>query len=124
MKKLLIICATVMITASGFAQTEKKTSTTTSTTTTTEMKVAQEWYMMKDGKLMHYSGSNAQSQETEVTLKNGTLISTTGEVIRKDGTKETLGDNQCINSFGKIGDCEKMRAELKKNDNGVNNSDK
>jgi hypothetical protein len=121
MKKLFIICAAVMVSTATFAQTEKKATITTSTTTSTvETKNPTDYYMLKDGALLYYRGTDAQPQQTNVTLKNGTVISTNGEVTLKSGAKVTIPNNQCIDSNGKIGDCDKMRAELKIEPTGDN----
>lgn len=68
---------------------------------------------MKEGKLMRCLGTSAVPQTTDVTLKNGTMITTAGAVTMKDGTTATMTDGQCISLGGKIGDCEKMHSMAK-----------
>lgn len=103
---------TVLFTISAIAQTEQKSTTTTkqSTTTTTDKSTMKghESYMMKDGTLMHCVGDKTETQKTNVTLKNGTRITTTGEVITSDGKTSALANGQCVDMKGMVGDCDKM----------------
>jgi hypothetical protein len=55
---------------------------------------------LKDGiiKVM-YQGSPIS---TDVTLENGTVIKTDGTVIKKNGSKTTLKDGECIGEDGAL----------------------
>ena len=78
-----------------------------------DMKMKHECYMMKDGALMHCTGDKTEALKTPVTLKNGTMISTKGEVKMKDGKTMMMENGQCMSMMGSIGDCEKMHASMK-----------
>ena len=55
---------------------------------------------MKDGKLTVMQ--NKAELTIDVTLSNGTVVKTDGEVIRKDGTKLVLKDGECVDNLGNL----------------------
>lgn len=110
MKKLFAIVAAVIVSTAVFAQNDKKAETTPPSA---EKKMAHECYTMKDNALMHCMGDKAEAQKTDVKLKDGTTITAKGEVMKVDGSKSMLANGQCIDLNGKIGDYEKMHAEMK-----------
>ena len=120
MKKLLTLTAAICFAIATIAQDTKKDnpaptqtqqtdkkSTTTTTTTTTKM---HECYKMIDNQLIHDMGDKTEPQKSDVKLKNGTTITTSGVVTTKDGSKTQLENGQCISMMGSIGDCEKMHS--------------
>jgi len=105
MKNLLVLIATVAFATNIYAQApaEKKSSAKMT-----------HCYAMKDGAMVQCWGKDGHEAMTEdVTLKNGTMVSTTGEVTMKDGKKVTLANGQCILANGKIGDFDKLHAMKK-----------
>ena len=110
MKKLFMLPAIVLFTSAVFAQADKKMETQPQPAA---KKMSHQCYMMKDGAIMHCMGDKSEAQKTDVKLKNGTMISTKGEVTMKDGKKSMLANGQCIDLHGMIGDCEKMHASMK-----------
>jgi hypothetical protein len=75
--------------------------------------------VMKDG--MTVLTTNAGKEiHTDVTLENGTKISPTGNIVKKDGTQKILKEGECISNSGEtlIGSApdkkEKMRMGPKK----------
>lgn len=116
MRKLMVLMVTVLFTTGVMAQTEQKSTTTTKETTTTTDKTTvkgHECYMMKEGTLIHCMGDKAEAQRTNVTLRNGTKITTTGEVITSDGKTMAVANGQCVDMKGMVGDCDKMHAGIK-----------
>ncbi len=102
MKRLLLLTMAVCFAASPlFSQAKEKTKSHMG-------KEMTHCYAMKDGKLMHCMGKTGDVQPTSVTLKNGTTISPTGEVMMKDGSTKKLENGQCISPQGKIMSFEKM----------------
>lgn len=91
-----------------FAQTKSKTHVSNKHSTMTHC------YAMKDGAMVKCMGSKGEPMAMDATLKNGTKVSTTGEVTWKNGKKETLTNGQAIDMNGKIGDFNKMHASVMK----------
>lgn len=113
MKKLMVLMVSVLFTAGAMAQTEQTTTKQTTTTTEKSTTKAHECYMMKEGALIHCMGDKSEAQKTNVTLRNGTKITTTGEVITSDGKTMAVANGQCIDMKGMVGDCDKMHASIK-----------
>lgn len=60
------------------------------------------WYYMKDGKLMSNRNGTSTAITNDVTLNNGTTITSDGKVTWKDGKTETLQNGERIDMNGKI----------------------
>jgi uncharacterized protein YdeI (BOF family) len=117
MKKLFVVVAAVMVSTAVFAQDDKKTEpagTAVQAAPAAERKMAHECYTMKDNTLIHCMGAKHEPQTTDVKLKSGVTVTSKGEVIRADGSKQMLANGQCIDLNGKIGDFEKMHASMNK----------
>lgn len=105
MKKLAVLLMGLLFITGIRAQTNQRA------TGQTDIKQTQHsCYTMKDGKLMHCMGIKMEEQKTNVTLKEGTVITTQGEVTRatKDIAPVMLENGQCIDLTGTIGDYAKM----------------
>lgn len=61
-----------------------------------------EHYVMKDGKLMMDKSGTMSAVDNDVTLSNGTKISTDGKVTWKDGKTQTLKDGERVGTNGKV----------------------
>ena len=70
-----------------------------------------DYYMMKEGKLMHFSGEKMQAQKSVVKFNNGTSMTADGTITSKEGKTSKLENGQCITTAGVIGDCAKMTKE-------------
>ncbi len=46
--------------------------------------------------------TNGRTQNTDVTLKDGSLLRINGSLLKKDGTKVSLKEDQCIDLDGNI----------------------
>lgn len=119
MKKLMTVVVIALFASTTFAQ-EKKMDAKPETMPKVkaakaeiEHKMAHECYMMKEGSLMHCMGEKSDAQKEDVSLKNGTVVTPTGEVKMKDGHKTKLENGQCISMMGSIGDCDKMHEMMK-----------
>jgi len=113
MKKLLAIAVAVIVSTAVFAQNDKKADSTIPATSTAAEVAAHDCYTMKNNALMHCTGNNnMEFQKTDVKLKNGATLTAKGEVKKADGTKEMITNGQCITLDGKIGNYDKMHAEM------------
>ena len=56
--------------------------------------------MLKDGKLMLLKENEAVS--SDITLKDGSILTTDGTIMRKDGTKIILQNGECVDENGKV----------------------
>ena len=118
MKKLMVILAAAVFSTASFAQTqttgstkaEPKPAETKPAPQTAEKKVVHSDWAMKDGKMMHCMGDKMAAMTKDVTLKNGCMISTKGEVTSKDGKKTMMANGDCCDSHGKVMPCDKMHA--------------
>lgn len=63
---------------------------------------AQQAYVMQDGKVYQYNNGAKSELSENVTLSNGTVITSTGTVTKSDGTTETLKDGQYVDPAGNI----------------------
>ena len=61
-----------------------------------------EGYFLKDGKLMMMKDGTTSAVTQDVTLTDGTTISTDGKVTWKDGKSQTLTDSNWVDMSGKI----------------------
>lgn len=62
-----------------------------------------QWYtFFKDGSLMMKNNGTIAPVKSDVTLSNGTMISTTGKVTWKDGKTQDLQNGEMIDGNGKI----------------------
>jgi len=102
MKNLSLLVFALVICCSVSAQT--------SDTTTMHRKHQNEYsqsanhprYEMQDGRLVMYSHGVKNTVIKDVTLPNGTTITTDGKVTWKDGKTQTLQDGESIGMNGKI----------------------
>ena len=66
-------------------------------------------YILKGGKMMMEIGEKMSAMSQNVTLKDGSTVSKTGLVTRKDGTTVQLKEGQSIWQDGKIVDSAMMK---------------
>ena len=80
-----------------------------------ETKTVNEFYAFKDGKLVKVKNKVKTEQKDNVTLSNGTQISSNGTVQYSDGTTATLKEGEWIDDQGKIhqGRMNKMNMDKK-----------
>ena len=67
-----------------------------------ETKTVNEFYAFKDGKLIKVKNKVKTEQKDNVTLSNGTQISSNGTIQYSDGTTATLKEGEWIDDNGKI----------------------
>lgn len=60
------------------------------------IRVSQKGYTLKGGKMMVEENGKLTAMTTSATLTDGTKVLTTGQVVKKDGTKMTLKEGQVI----------------------------
>jgi hypothetical protein len=61
-----------------------------------------QWYTFKDGSLMMNNKGTMTPVTSDVTLSNGTTISTSGKVTWKNGKSQTLENGEMVDGNGKI----------------------
>jgi hypothetical protein len=61
-----------------------------------EIRVSQKGYTLKRGKMMVEENGKLTAMATSAILTDGTKVMTTGQVVKKDGTKMTLKEGQVI----------------------------
>lgn len=61
-----------------------------------------EMYVFNDGKLMMSKNGTKSDVSQDVTLTNGTTVSTDGKVTWKDGKTKTLTNGEWLDMNGKI----------------------
>jgi hypothetical protein len=87
----MLLIALSFITTDTFARTQPRTA---------RMK---NFYMMKDGKMMHMKSGKMMPMDKDFTMKNGTRCMTNGEFIMKNGEKMKLKEGEYMDMNGKTG---------------------
>lgn len=100
MKSLFLSMVAVALSFGAFAQ-----DTTLSQNPPTEQQQTQkkDMYVFKDSKVWEVKDGKIAELAKDVTLANGTVVKTTGEVVTKDGQTSALKDGQYIDVDGNIG---------------------
>ena len=68
-----------------------------------------EGYFLKDGKLMMMKDGTTSAVTQDVTLTNGTTVTTDGKVTWKDGKSQTLTEKDWVDMNGKIHEKKSMK---------------
>lgn len=100
MKTLCLLIIAFVISIGVSAQTKSDTSHTKS-----HQRYSQnnhEIYLFKDGKLMMRKYGTISHVTQEVTLANGTTISTDGIITWKNGKTQTLKEGEWVDMNGKV----------------------
>ena len=108
MKKLALILIGSVFALNTFAQEGTTTKRTADATAIKEYKYCAE---MKDGKLKVMNDENILN--ADVTLANGTRVTSDAMVIKRDGTKVNLKAGECVDMEGNIMD---EKSNMKDND--------
>lgn len=98
MKTLSILVLAIALSISASAQSD----TTSMMKHHDYAKNHHEYYYMKDGKMMMDKNGQRSEVMQDVTLKNGTVIKSTGEVDWTNGKSETLKEGERVDMYGKI----------------------
>lgn len=112
MKKIILVFVTIVITAGAYAQTDS----TKMQMSTRDKNIMQHQTMQNDtidksntdgvvmlnGKLMRMKDGQTSILDQDMTMGNGTKITSDGTCIDKDGTKITLKEGQRIDMEGNI----------------------
>lgn len=106
MKKLLLAAIAGMVSLGVFAQEAPEKM---------DKHKMKDCVMMKDGKMMAVKDGKWMDMDHDMTMDNGTVVSTTGEVKMKDGSTKMLENGQCVYMNGEIGMMkDKMKMKKKK----------
>jgi uncharacterized protein YdeI (BOF family) len=112
MKKLILILS-LAITAQAMAQ-EGKTGKENQTypeqkengkSITPQDQTSREFYYFKDKKLWHVKDNLTDEVKFDVTMSNGTKLTTRGEMISKTGKHEMLEEGQCVDMTATLSFC-------------------
>lgn len=95
---MLVLCFTA---GNSFAQTKTKS------------KMMSDHVMMEGGKMMEMKDGKTMPMEKGMSMKNGTMIMTTGECTLKDGKKMMMKEGDCMEMSGKMGKCAMMNKGMK-----------
>ena len=58
--------------------------------------------MMKNGKMMVMKDGNTMPMDKDMTMKNGTKCTTTGECVMKNGRTINMKEGECMDMNGKL----------------------
>lgn len=58
--------------------------------------------MMKDSKMMVMKGGKTMAMDQDMTLTNGSVVSTNGMVVMSDGKSKQLKNGDCVYMSGKM----------------------
>ena len=97
MKNLLQLLPLLLL--SGVATFAKTHPTPISRVAPTKMhsgKMAQDCCMMKDGKMIITKDGKKMPMTADMTMGDGTVCTTNGICVKKDGTKMTMKNDQCM----------------------------
>lgn len=104
MKKVFLVMIGAALSFGAFAQDTTSTQTTTPTEQAQQQPQQQkDMYVFKNNKMWAVKNGNITAMSDDVTLSDGTVIKTTGEVT-KNGKAEALKDGQYIDVDGNIGE--------------------
>jgi hypothetical protein len=95
---MLALCFTA---SNSFAQTK------------TEAAMMKNHLMMEGGKMMEMKDGKTIPMEKDMTMKNGTMVMTTGECTMKGGKKMMMKEGDCMEMSGKMGKCSMMNMDMK-----------
>jgi len=99
------------------AQTKASDQAVTPTRAADQKHSATMHYTWMNGKLMNCKGETAEPQTADVKLKDGSTVTTKGEIIGKDGKKTMMKNGECVDMNGKVMDHKMAHAkEMKKDD--------
>lgn len=73
-----------------------------------------DYYMLKNDKVIHYLATGeVETILTNATLLNGTVITSSGEIVAKNGTRTKLASGDCVNADGTKEDCASLDSLVK-----------
>ena len=105
MKKVFLAMIAATLSFGAFAQDTTNTQATSLTEQSQQQQPQQQkdMYVFKNSKMWAVKNGNITAMADNVTLSDGTVVKTTGE-ITKDGKTEALKDGQYIDVDGNIGE--------------------
>ena len=104
MKKVFLAMIGAALSFGAFAQDTTSTQTTPPTEQPQQQPQQQkDMYVFKNSKMWAVKNGNITAMADDVTLSDGTVVKTTGEVA-KNGKTEALKDGQYIDVDGNIGE--------------------
>lgn len=102
MKKVFLAMIATTLSFGVFAQ--DSTNTPTTPTEQSQPQQRKDMYVFKNSKMWTVKDGQVSAMADNVTLANGTVVKTTGEIVTKDDHSEMLKDGQYIDADGKIGE--------------------
>ena len=89
----LVLLAFVLVSGNSFAQSK------------VDIDIMKDCCMMKDGKMVQYTGGKSTPMKKTVVMANGTKVKKNGKVIMPDGTKMKMKNGNCVDNSGKMDNC-------------------
>jgi len=106
MKKLILLSAAFIISVSAYAQNDStnwnKTNPQLGNNQDSTFNDFADGYVKKDGKMMSLTNGELEPMDSDVTLSNGTLITSTGNYKLAAGTTTSFKEGSHIDMRGKI----------------------
>lgn len=118
MKKLSLVITAVCLSIGVYAQTDTtgtprdmnnskmppqtQENSATGTKSQTMIRQHPDGYMLKSGKVVMIKDGKVTTIDKDITLENGTTITTNGSILQMDGTKATLKEGEHIDLTGKM----------------------
>lgn len=97
MKKLLFVSLSLLLMAGTvFAQSQQADQKTEQNAVK-----KQEYFLMKNGNMLHKMDGKEMQMHHDMTLKNGTMVKTNGSYQLKNGKQAHLRDGQCMDMNGR-----------------------
>lgn len=101
MKKVVIALVICVLSTGAFAEGFIPEQTAVAATQYS-ISQAKDGYLMQDGKMYVVKNGEAAQMAENVTLENGTVVTTEGKVTPKEGEAVTLKDGQYVDLQGNI----------------------
>lgn len=98
------LCLTAMIIALSFGAFAQETIPVKDTIPTEQPTQKKDGYLFKDGKMRTVKDGRQTEMTEDVTLANGTVVTTGGSVKKPNGEAVSLKENQMVDLQGNITD--------------------
>lgn len=119
MKKLLFVyLSLLLLTGTVFAQSQQADQKTEQNAVK-----KQQYFLMKDGNMLHNMDGKEMQMHHDMTFKNGTMMKTDGSYLLKNGKQAHLRDGQCMDMNGQKFNSERMLQRNMQGNHGMGMQD-
>jgi hypothetical protein len=102
MKAIIVLIAGMFLTYNAFAQDNGTKSNGNKKSEYGAPKVSDQFCAMETNGKMEVMASDGHVLKQDIDLKNGSTVTASGAVIKKDGSRDVLGNGQCVDINGHI----------------------